>query len=104
MERKVRTQRRVRSEDPGASKSFIENTLDEIRRKDQSTEKLSSEEIDQLLGVIRRSRSTSVDIVRSQSQTRGGVRPPPPQFTPPPLPQDSFLPFGPGRKADAKGT
>ena len=87
---------RIRSEDIGARPGFVETTLSEIRQRHGSNEKLSSHEIDQLLGHIRRSRSSSVD----QESGRGGAsRPPPPQFNPPPQPQDTFLlastPFGP---------
>ncbi|XP_023327875.1 dnaJ homolog subfamily C member 7 isoform X1 [Eurytemora carolleeae] len=89
---------RFRSEDPGANHSFVESTLSEIRSRHGSTEKISSHEIDELLGHIRRSRSSSVDY--GLGSGKGVVlRPPPPQFTPPPLPKDTFLPdstpFGP---------
>ena len=89
---------RFRSEDPGANHRFVESTLSEIRSRHGSTEKMSSHEIDELLGHIRRSRSSSVDY--GLGSGKGVVlRPPPPQFTPPPLPKDTFLPdstpFGP---------
>ena len=89
---------RFRSEDPGANHRFVESTLSEIRSGHGSTEKISSHEIDELLGHIRRSRSSSVDY--GLGSGKGVVlRPPPPQFTPPPLPKDTFLPdstpFGP---------
>ena len=75
----VKGRRRVHSEDPNQAKSFVESTLQEIRKHGQHSSKLSSEEIDMLLGSIRRTRSMS-------RETEKKVRPPPPSFPPPPLP------------------
>ena len=75
---------------------LVENTLKEIRKRHSSTIRLSSDEIDGLLGDIRRSRSASEGRSghgRSVSEGRGAGRPPPPRNTPPSLPEDA-LPFG----------
>ena len=81
----------------GANKNdLVENTLKEIRKRHSSTIRLSSDEIDSLLGDIRRSRSASEGRGghgRSVSEGGGAGRPPPPRNTPPPLPEDA-LPFG----------
>ena len=82
--------RRVQSVDASCANvnkaNLVENTLQEIRgRPLSSRESLSSHEIDDLLGNIRRSRSLSQD---------SRERPRPPAYAPPPLPADFCLPFG----------
>ena len=100
--------RRTRSEDPRSNREFIDNTLNEIRRK-QSVQtgnemQMSCEEIDLLLNTIRRSRSQSQtkDELNSNQPYRPAEAaknstkldpPPPPQTPPPPLPATS-TPFG----------
>ena len=99
--------RRTRSEDPRSNRQFIDDTLNEIRRKQSmqsGTEmRMSCEEIDQLLNNLRRSRSQSQtkdelhnDQPSRPDATKTGNKlyhPPPPQSPPPPLPAES-TPFG----------
>ena len=87
-ERSSRPRARPASDD---GQQLVDNTLKEIRKRHSSTYRLSSDEINQLLGDIRRSRSAS--------EGRAGSRPPPPRGSPPPLPENS-LPFGRSSKVE----
>jgi hypothetical protein len=84
--------------DEAKGQKLVDSTLQEIRKRHSSSHRLSSQEIDHLLGDIRRSRSASCEAGgstnrRSCSEGRGHIRPPPPLHSPPALP-DELLPFG----------